>query len=528
MAIKGVISVVGMTWLAANLLAAAQADVRNGSGREILLQGFHWNSSREPAPGWYARLEGQARQIADDGFTLIWMPPPWRDESQWSDPQKGTSGGGEGYFWRDFDKNSRYGTDAQLRQAAKALRASGVKVVYDVVPNHKAGSCDSLEAGGQGKPEQWCKAAAGRDDGDPFMAGDADLNLTDGEVVGGFDRAFKDLRDNYYADGLRFDYVRGYSAEHVKQWMSNFGADRFCVGELWKEPNGQDLLKSWSDASSCAVFDFALKDRMQNGGLSDWRDGLNGNPQASWRAAAVTFVDNHDTGYSPGLYGGQHHWALAEERRDQAYAFILSTPGTPTVYWPDMYAWPRGALIRELIQQRLRAGIRADSPITFSPRDDGRLISLTQGDKGSLLLALGEELDVVPPGFERVQQIKETSDPQQGASQQRVIRLWYSADRQPWRIVAFSCNNGKTLVGESVYVVGSSPELGGWDPGKAVRLTDTLRYPDWKGHAVVSGAGRIEWKCIVRSEQVPNDVKRWQEGVNNSLEAGAVEGVGTL
>jgi alpha-amylase len=117
---------------------------------------------------------------------------------------------------------------------------------------------------------------------------------------------------------------------------------------------------------------------MQNGGLSDWRDGLNGNPMASWRAA-VTFVDNHDTGYSPGLYAGQHHWALARSVATRHMPTSSAAPGTPTVYWPDMYAWPRGALIRELIRQRLRAGIRADSTVSFSPWDDGRLVSLRRG-----------------------------------------------------------------------------------------------------------------------------------------------------
>jgi hypothetical protein len=88
------------------------------------------------------------------------------------------------------------------------------------------------------------------------------------------------------------------------------------------------------------VFDFALKERLQNGNVAEWRHGLNGNPDAAWRQAAVTFVDNHDTGYSPGQYGGQHHWPLSDPMRDVAYTYILLSPGTPTVYWPDMYDQP--------------------------------------------------------------------------------------------------------------------------------------------------------------------------------------------
>ncbi|MHC8363026.1 alpha-amylase family glycosyl hydrolase [Pseudomonas sp. LS2P72] len=118
------------------VIADETVSVRNGTGEEILLQGFHWNSSRDAAEKWYPVLARTAGQIGRDGFTTIWMPPPWRDRSSWEDSRKGTSGGGEGYFWQDFDKNDHYGTDAQLKQVAAALNVAGVKVVYDVVPNH--------------------------------------------------------------------------------------------------------------------------------------------------------------------------------------------------------------------------------------------------------------------------------------------------------------------------------------------------------------------------------------------------------
>ena len=63
------------------------------------------------------------------------------------------------------------------------------------------------------------------------------------------------------------------------------------------------------------------------------RDVGNGNPDPRWREVAVTFVDNHDTGYSPGQNGGQHHWALQDGLIRQAYAYILTSPGTPVVWW---------------------------------------------------------------------------------------------------------------------------------------------------------------------------------------------------
>ncbi|MET0778534.1 MAG: carbohydrate-binding module family 20 domain-containing protein [Pseudomonas mandelii] len=45
--------------------------------------------------------------------------------------------------------------------------------------------------------------------------------------------------------------------------------------------------------------------------------------RSEWKIA-VTLVDNPDTGFSPGRHGGQHHWALPEERRNQAKIRIWS------------------------------------------------------------------------------------------------------------------------------------------------------------------------------------------------------------
>ena len=77
------------------------AGVRYHGGDEIILQGFHWNVVREAPNDWYDILRQQASTIAADGFSAIWMPVPWRDFSSWTDG--GKSGGGEGYFWHDFN-----------------------------------------------------------------------------------------------------------------------------------------------------------------------------------------------------------------------------------------------------------------------------------------------------------------------------------------------------------------------------------------------------------------------------------------
>ena len=491
--------------------------VRNGGHDEILLQGFHWNSSRTDPPGWYSVLAGKAAQIGADGFSAIWMPVPWRDTSNWSDPAKGTSGGGEGYYWNSFDKNSAYGREQQLNEAVAALTRAQVKLIYDAVPNHMDRSrLDPALKGVLGKPQAWRDGCAQCDDGDPFMAGEADLNTGDPEVSAMLGKELLNLRDHYGAAGLRFDFVRGYGALSVDNWMRAFGNQAFCVGELWKSPaeypdddpmRQQDwlgVLKAWSDRSHCTVFDFALKERLQKGSVADWAAGLNSHPDPAWRAAAVTFVDNHDTGYSPGQYGGQHHWALPEPLRDMAYAWILSSPGTPSVYWPDMYDWPRGALLRELIKVRRSAGIQADSSVAFVPGHSG-LVAEVAGQQQVLFVALGSDLDstAVPAGF----------SPVLDRGDKGAIRLWQAPAVQ----VQLTCEGGRARLGESVYAVGSGAALGEWDPARAVRLDDVSDYPRWRANVRLAGNVQHQWKCIVRSDQHPDRVIRWQEGSNTQL-----------
>lgn len=515
------LSGLGATTYGEDLQGNTPQGVRYGGGSGILLQGFHWNSIRMPTGSWYTTLLSRAPQIGADGFTGIWLPPPWRDVSKWSDPNTGASGGGEGYYWSDFDKNSAYGTDSQLKAVVAALQAAHVNVIFDVVPNHmnRSGAGPTVQTTLSDRTA-WRDGCAQCDTGEPFMAGDSDLNIGNSNVFALFKSEFENLRDHYGAAGLRFDFVKGYGADAVNDWMNGFGSNQFCVGELWKGPSEypvddwrhnagwQDALKDWSDRSRCTVFDFALKERMQNGTLAEWRNGLNGNPDPAWRSIAVTFVDNHDTGYSPGAGGGQHHWSLPEHLRDKAYAYILSSPGTPMVYWPDMYDWPRGALIRQLIALRRSAGIRADSPIVFLGNYSG-LVAKTTGDKQTLLVALASDLDgtKVPPAF------TQSLDSNNGD-----IRIWRSAPQAGNVSVQLRCDQGKTQPGERVYAVGSSLELGDWNPARAVRLTDVSQYPLWQGRVDLPEGGHYEWKCIVRSEQNTSQVS-WQTGANTVFDA---------
>ncbi|WP_329606147.1 carbohydrate-binding module family 20 domain-containing protein [Pseudomonas lurida] len=72
---------------------------------------------------------------------------------------------------------------------------------------------------------------------------------------------------------------------------------------------------------------------------------------------------------------------------------------------------------------------------------------------------------------------------------------------------SFTCLNGNTTPGYSVYVVGSHREIGEWKTENAVLLTTTRAdYPKWTGQVRFSGVQldeKVQWKCIIRNEAPP-------------------------
>ena len=54
--------------------AAPPVQTACGSGSEVLLQAFNWESCREGG-GWWRRLAREAEGLAEAGFTAVWLPP---------------------------------------------------------------------------------------------------------------------------------------------------------------------------------------------------------------------------------------------------------------------------------------------------------------------------------------------------------------------------------------------------------------------------------------------------------------------
>ncbi|NRQ32456.1 DUF5110 domain-containing protein [Nonomuraea sp. NN258] len=92
----------------------------------------------------------------------------------------------------------------------------------------------------------------------------------------------------------------------------------------------------------------------------------------------------------------------------------------------------------------------------------------------------------------------------------------------------FSCANGTTTSGQSVYAVGNVPQLGNWSVAGAVKLSPTA-YPTWTGTvSKLPPNTTVEWKCVKRQEaDFPDTADAWEPGGNNTITTPATGSAGT-
>lgn len=87
-------------------------------------------------------VQERAKKIADAGVTALWLPPP----SDAVSPQ--------GYLPRDlYNLNSKYGSEAELRECLGVLHENNIKAVADIVLNHRCAHSQVFSLDG------WCMAS---------------------------------------------------------------------------------------------------------------------------------------------------------------------------------------------------------------------------------------------------------------------------------------------------------------------------------------------------------------------------------
>ena len=392
-------AMLAMTILALSMQAgAATPPAQSGNSQAVLLQGFHWNSARYSNPNWYNTLLNNVSDLKGMGITHVWFPPP-------SD-----SGAVEGYMPRQLNNlNSKYGSSAELTNVVRAFTNNGIKAVADVVVNHRVGTTGWSDL----TNPNWttwaivnndeCNCGLGNaDSGDGFSAA-RDLDHRNvGEVQNGITTWLNSTIKPVGFSGLRFDYVKGFGASYAGQYANAFGAE-FCVGELWTDLNLNDVnphrqaIMNWINGTnnSCGAFDFTTKgllnDALANGNYWRLKDAQ-GKPQGAlgwWPAMSVTFVDNHDTGPSESCGSGQTHWPVPCGAVMQGYAYILSHPGIPTVYYPHIYNWGLKTPIAALMAARKAAGVHSTSAVAIQQATQGLYAAIITGSTRQLAMKIG-------------------------------------------------------------------------------------------------------------------------------------------
>ena len=310
---------------------------------DIMLQAFGWNVHTQASVvsegGLYNYLNNRAGELANVGFNVLWLPPPSK------------STGGVGYIPTelfDFSQTS-YGSEAQLTALLTKLNTGSPTIhpMADIVVNHRGGTtnwmdftnptwdcksvCSTDEASGAGNTSG-IKPCGGADTGEDFNGG-RDLDHNDLQVKNGVKEYLARLKALGF-DSWRWDVAKGFSASFFGDYITD-STPYASVGEYWD--GDVNSLKSWINGtgSKSAAFDFTLYYNALSPAFNSGNYGaLTANPglagQFGFADKAVTFVDNHDTFVKPGSFTNNNNIM-------KAYAYILTHPGMPCVFFPHYY-----------------------------------------------------------------------------------------------------------------------------------------------------------------------------------------------
>lgn len=405
----------------------------------VMIQGFMWEShqkDKNTGEGgyeyevdwqnkWYDHVKSKVHDLANAKFDLIWLPPPSQGEGAGYHPQQ--------YY--DFSNN--YGDQIQHKALINSLLAKGIEPVADLVINHRNGTdgwatfknpswpanyiCSTDEFWFQA-PENLTEAdRAILDEGNkgapdymrsnyPNWHGARDLDHTNPNLRSAIKDYLQKLKEFGYR-GWRYDMVKGFDAMFIAEY--NYSSKpTFSVGEYWD--SNPDTLSWWIDGTklqgqpdpaekASSAFDFATYELLKHFINSEqyshlpaitWKDGIYDGLIAINKNKAVTFLENHDTGFPQKQFDSFGN----NDKLMQGYAFILTHPGLPCVYWKHYFEWNRANEIKALIKARKYAGVHSGSYIKTETHGNNYVAIV--GDKTSesstLIVKIGYGTDFSP------------------------------------------------------------------------------------------------------------------------------------
>ena len=392
------------------LLALLQSNIGLSQDEDVLFQAFDWNVQNQPAGlTWYNVVTQNRNAIRDAGIDAIWMPPP------------SNSAAPQGYLPRElYNINSAYGTESQLRNLINQYHNADIKVLSDIVINHRVGSTNAVDFTNPTWPTFYITAddegrnfvnfpvnfsinsdyfpgtALKADGSSGGFAAARDLDHRNPAVRQEIIRWMKFLKDDVGFDGWRYDFVHGYDPIYNKQY-NDATNPYFAVGELLESSRVQT--NNWVNFTqqSSSAFDFNTKVSLQNAlrdnNLSYLRDGQ-GRPSGMIGinpGKSVTFLDNHDTGEAQQCCGSGFVFPGGETNLRKGYAYILTHPGNPMVFWTHFFDRGSGVrnAIKDLIAIRKDVRIYAGTTINIVEARNNLYAAYIDGRNGTIAMKLG-------------------------------------------------------------------------------------------------------------------------------------------
>lgn len=198
--------------------------------------------------------------------------------------------------------------------------------------------------------------------------------------------------------GWRYDFVKGYAGWAIDLYNRKTNP-QFSVGEFFDYESEKVI--GWIDSTHSVpefrstAFDFPLRKALYEAIAGKQFNSLKYFDRAAgliglWSDKAVTFLENHDTEEARG--GAYAPYFPGYDQVIQGYAYLLTNPGIPCVYWKDIY--DAGSVsenqINQLIEIRKRYRIHSQSKLYIDTAQEGLVYAAyIQGDEGEVAMKIG-------------------------------------------------------------------------------------------------------------------------------------------
>ena len=395
---------------------------------DVMLQGFYWDSYNDKGYGRTRWTDYVNKTVADgittqaeevgQWFDLVWLPPFSK------------STGGTGYLPICYSNlDSDWGQRATLVKLISTLHQNGARVVADIVINHIAGSTGWCTFATQnfGTYGTFSPTSAWICSSDE-MNTDPNAGSCNGKATGAYDDGYGSeanygagrdwdhnnakvremckayltwLRKVIKIDGFRYDYCKGFHNSHIDDYNKASEA-YFSVMEYW-DGDVNALQYHLNDANwNTLAFDFATKYTAFNDGIAAdnyYKLKGAGLPGAGKSRYAVTFLDSHDTFQRDNNeFCGLNNSMKYSGKVQQCYAYLLSMPGVPCVFYPHWVSFKDK--IKPMINARYKTGVHSESAVS-DEAGNGYYKATITGTNGQIRLLVGPNsgYNTTPAGF---------------------------------------------------------------------------------------------------------------------------------